>query len=299
MKIIQIIHNPTAGDGQHSKESLIQKVRAAGHGYHYVSTDDPGWKDFHLTDRDAFLVAGGDGTVRKLALELLENPSIQKKPIILLPLGTANNISETFNINPETFISKLDLSGAIKKYDCGRIRGLDEENYFLEGLGFGVFPELIKEMEKAELDDERPEVELQKTLVVLLNIVKSFKARKAKIKADSIKIKGSFLLIELLNIQNIGPNLKLAPGADPGDSFFELVMIPEENRDEFVTYLEKLIADKSEHIDLEKFVKTLRVKKVKMKWKGSEMHVDDELVQDYSGKSVTVEVIPEALEFFN
>lgn len=297
MKIIQIIHNPTAGDAQHSKESLINMVLRAGHEYSYASTDEAGWKDFYQNKRDAFLVAGGDGTVRKLAVELLTNPLIQRKPILLLPLGTANNISETLRISTESILSQLDLSGNIKKFDCGLIQGLDKETYFLEGLGFGIFPALIAEMDKSESNDLSPAEELNHTLEVLLSIVKEFKAKKAKIKVDGMKIKGSFLLVELLNIKTIGPKLKLNPNADPGDSYFELVMIPDEGRDELINYLENIIAGKSAHADMDKFVKTIRVKTVKMKWKGTEIHVDDDIVKGYSGKSFTAEVIPSALEF--
>jgi len=298
MKIIQIIHNPTAGDGNHSKESLADMVLQAGHEYTYASTDEADWKDFHQNKRDAFLVAGGDGTVRKLAVELLKNQIIQRKPILLLPLGTANNIAETLSISIENVSSHLNLSGKIKKFDCGFIEGLDKDTYFVEGLGFGIFPALIEEMENLKLKNVSPDEELRQTLETMLSLAKNFKAKKAKIKIDGMKIKGSFLLLELLNIQTIGPNLKLAPKADPGDSYLELVMIPEEGRDELVNFLEKIIAGKSEHADLDTFIKTIRVKSVKMKWKGTEIHVDDDIVKGYSGKSITAKVIPGALEFF-
>lgn len=294
MKIIQIIHNPTAGNENHSKESLINKVLNAGHEYNYASTDDTGWEDFHHLKRDAFLVAGGDGTVRKLAVELLENPHIQRNPIVLFPLGTANNISETLGISPE--VLDLDLLGSIKKFDCGMIEGLNKRSYFLEGMGFGVFPALIEEMDIKKLEFESPAEELKMTVEVLLNIVKNFKATKVKINADGIKIKGSFLLVELLNIQTIGPNLRLAPNADPGDAYFELVMIHENARDKFITYLENMMAGSMEQVDMENFIMTLRLKKVKIKGKGKVIHIDDEIV-DYTGKSITAEVIPSAIEF--
>jgi len=295
MEKIQIIHNPTAGEGRHSKEELIEMVTAAGFDYHYASTDEDGWKDFHMNKIDAYLVAGGDGTVRKLALVLLSNQLLQRKPIYLLPLGTANNIAETLSID---CINPLNKCNRIKNYDCGRIDGLGSEDFFIESLGFGIFPELIVAMEKEKLKEASPDEELGYTMEVLLRIVKNFKAKKAKIKVHGIKIKGSFLLIELLNIQHVGPNLKLAPDADPGDAYFELVMIPEEGREDLVNYIENIMQGKAEHVDPNRFIRTLKVKKAKMKWKGDEFHVDDDIVKGYSGKSFTVEVIPGALEFF-
>jgi len=295
MKTIQIIHNPTAGKGHHSKEQLIELVTAAGQGFHYASTEDSDWKDFHRNKIDAYLVAGGDGTVRKLAMVLLSNKLLQQKPIYLLPFGTANNIAET--LTPE-FDTQFDLKSKIKKYDCGRMDGLGSDEYFVESMGFGIFPELISAMEEEPLNGVGPEEELDRTLQVLLEIIKNFKAKKAKIKAHGIKIKGTFLLVELLNIQHIGPKLKLAPDADPGDAYFELVMIPEEGREDLIYYIKNLIQGKPNPVDPLRFIRTLKVKKVKMKWKGSEFHVDDDILGGYSGNKITGEVVPGVLEFY-
>ena len=40
-----------------------------------------------------------------------------------------------------------------------------------------------------------------------------------------------------MNTQSIGPNLNLAPFADPGDGQFEVILISERQRDEFATYV--------------------------------------------------------------
>jgi len=295
MKKIQIIHNPTAGAGSHSKEQLIEMVTVAGHQYHYASTDDKGWKDFQMNKIDAYLVAGGDGTVKKLATVLMSNPLLQRKPVYLLPLGTANNIAGTLSIQP---YDHLDFSQKIHKFDCGRIEGLGSEDFFIESIGFGIFPELIAEMEKEKLKGAGPMDELDRSMEVLLEIVKNFKARKAKIRIDGIKMKGRFLLVELLNIRQLGPNLNLAPDADPGDAYFELVMITEDGREELLNYLEHSKQGKPGHVDPNRFIHILKVKNVKMKWKGTELHVDDDIIKNYSGKNLTAEVMPGILEFF-
>jgi diacylglycerol kinase (ATP) len=297
MKKVQIIHNPTAGDGEHSREELISMVEEKGYAVRYSSTDEDNWRDFHSNEMDAILVAGGDGTIKKLAKVMLDKLPGSQLPIRLLPLGTANNIARTLKIPRHKGPSLADFEGEIDRFDCGKITGLPEETYFLESVGFGIFPELIAKMDKNNGSKETTSEKLQRGLEVLLEIVKNFKAQKAKIKVEGITIKGSFLLVELMNIPYLGPNLKLAPHVEQGDGYFNLVIIPEERRADLEDYLEKLINDRGEKVELEKFIKYLRVRKVTMKCKGAAVHVDDYLVKDYSGKSFELEIIPGALKF--
>lgn len=298
----QIIHNPTAGNGEHSKERLLDIFKKPGECFNYASTDDDGWEEFEKNNPDIIFLAGGDGTIHKLAAVLLKKKSIeQQTPIHLLPLGTANNIATTMEnfIKPDNFSWKPEMEG--KLFDCGRVKKLKDQFFFLESVGMGIFPELIYEMKKSKIEEEDPAKKLNRTLKVLLKIVREFKAEKAKIKIDGIKIKGTFLMVELMNIKFIGPNLKFAPNADPGDGFFDLIMISEDHRPAFEAYLEKLIDGKTPknqlETDLKTFVKTLRCRKAKLQWEGSKIHVDDDLISGYSGKKIKLKNSPEALYF--
>lgn len=299
MKKAQIIHNPTAGDGAHDKEAIVKQIKNAGFNLDYVSTDDEDWEAFTKNEMDVIFLAGGDGTVRKLAGALLKSGLCQKHiPIYLLPLGTANNIATTLdiinNLNSVSNENKED----IRKFTCGKINGLKEEGFFLEGVGFGIFPELISKMKETEKEGETPEEKLDRSFEVLLEIVKDYKPQKAKIKADGIKITGKFLLVELMNIKYIGPNLEFAPNADVEDEFLDLVLIPEKKRKILVKYIKGLKKGNSGFRNMENFVKILRVQKSKIKWKGSKLHVDDNLIEDYSGQKIKMKMNSHSLEFF-
>ena len=76
-------------------------------------------------------------------------------------------------------------------------------------------------------------------------------------------------------------------------------MIPEKRRADLENYVSALINEDGGEADLSGFMTALRVKKVKMKWDGPMLHVDDNLVSDYSGKSFNVKIIPGALEFLS
>ncbi len=83
MKVAKVLHNPNAGDGDNSDRDLIAALEAEGYRCSYLSTKEKGWekKDWdkiESEDIDFVVVAGGDGTVRKLAGELLERKLIKK-----------------------------------------------------------------------------------------------------------------------------------------------------------------------------------------------------------------------------
>lgn len=299
MKTVQIVHNPTAGNALHNKKDLVEFFQGSGHTVKYVSTDWENWEDLIDLAADFILVAGGDGTVHKMAAVLLNSKNKQKDypPIRLLALGTANNIAETL-LFPGSYSLQPGIGGkASQRFDCGRINGLDHKEIFLESVGFGVFPALISEMDKNPIEIVKTEEKLRQILKVLLKVVKDFKAQKAKVQADGINIKGSFLMLEVMNIRSVGPNLELAPDADPGDGYFDLVMVPESRRSQLEDHLEKMIKGEHNSRKVFEFAKIIRVQKVKVKWHGEHMHVDDTFVGDYSRNSVELDMIPSAMEF--
>lgn len=297
MKLAQIVHNPTAGDGDHGKQQLINRIKAAGYEVNYVSTDDDSWEDFLQNEPDIIFLAGGDGTIHKLAEVLLKEEVRQKNiPVRLMPLGTANNISKTIGIPPDEG-EEIQDSETAEAFDCGLVEGAGAGNFFLEGVGMGIFPELIAQMKDNKIEDEDPEEKLKRTLRYLLEIVQNYEPQKAKIKADGIRIKGKFLLLELMNVEYIGPNFRLAPGVDTGDGYFDLVMIPARNRKILEEYVTNLIEDKPQKYQLKELVHCLRVKKAKIKWSGSKIHIDDNLIADYSREKLKCKIIQGALRF--
>lgn len=300
MKKIQIIHNPGSGNGEHSKDDLLDLVSGSGYKAFYFSTDEEEWREFHKNKCDLILLAGGDGTVRRIAGELLKDHA-EKIPLYLLPLGTANNIAHTLGLSERLQNKDLQemLSNQLRNFDCGSISGYSDESFFVESMGFGIFPKLISEMKKDKVENEGPEEKLERTLRKLKQIVKNFKPQEATIKTDGMTIKGSFLLAEVMNIQSLGPNLKLAPNADPGDGYLDLVLIPANKRSQLENYLEQLLAGTAKDTDNLGFMRTMRIKKLKITWKGSYIHVDDNYSSDYSGEEIKLKIIPRAFQFLN
>ncbi len=299
MKKILVIHNPTAGDADQSKTELLSRLEHKERKISYISTQDEGWEDFSLDKEDIIVLSGGDGTVHKFVKTLLKrNKKERKIPIYLVPSGTANNIATTLKLkSPRDFYIEQNLKN-YQLFDYGKISGLSEQNFFLEGIGFGFFPELIRQMKDADdLPDETGEEKIERSLKVCREIVMHMKPQKIKIKANGEKIKDKFLLAEVLNIRQIGPNLQLAPLANPGDGLMDLILITPENRKLLLEYIDNLITGKAMKLDINKFVKARKVKKIKMKGKVSIMHVDDEILTGEEKYTFKIKVKQGVLRF--
>ncbi|GAB3324027.1 hypothetical protein GCM10027299_20880 [Larkinella ripae] len=296
MKIAQLLHNPGAGDEEHSKKELMALIESEGFVCRYASTKKDDWKNLK-TDVDFLVVAGGDGTVRKVAKRLLNRKLIEKPyPVALLPNGTANNIAGTLNIpidDPRPVVQSWHKDQR-KTFDIGLVEGLPKRHFFLEGIGYGVFPRLIKEMEDhQERSTDSPEEKLNVALEVLAEIVQSYEARPCQIEVDGVDYSGNYLLVEVMNIRSIGPKLVLAPAADPGDGQFEIVLVSENQRVGLLTYVQNRLNG----VEGDYWGTALKGKTIRMKWDGLEMHLDDQFIKSKKSRDLRIMLHEGALSF--
>ena len=295
MKIARLLHNPGAGDEEHTEDDLVSLIEANGFECRYSSTKGSGWKDLEA-DLDFVIAAGGDGTVRKITKELLNRKVIEQTfPIALLPLGTANNIAKTLEIEGETEeVIKSWRTAVLKKYDVGRVEGLQDGVFFMESLGYGLFPYLMQEMKKLDekLTDE-PEKKLKAALDLLLKITGTYEPERCQLTIDGKDFSGQFLMVEVMNTRSIGPNLLLSPDGDPGDGVLEVITVPESDRQKFADY----VAHKLNGEEATFTFDTIKAKVVEIAWVGTHLHVDDEVVKISEKTLVRIEIKPGLLEF--
>jgi len=295
MKTVQLIHNPGAGDEAHSKEALTQLIESAGYVCRYSSTENKNWQNID-PHTDLIAIAGGDGTIKKVAGALLKKePAVRQLPVAILPYGTANNIATSLNIkgSPADLIRSWQLSKTIS-IDVGKVNEGIEPSCFIESFGYGLFPYLIDEMERQGKNDiEEKDLKIKEALKLMHNFSHSYEPRDCELYINGEDHSGVFLMAEIMNTRFIGPNLFLSPYGHPGDGTFEVVLIPGEDQQKFAAYIDSKINDAEV---VYSFI-TIKAEDVRIKWKGTHVHIDDELPDVKESAPVHVQVQKNALVF--
>lgn len=285
-----IIYNPTAGGGRHSAEEVIAHFTGMGMEVTLSSTDDPQWADALKKPLQSLIVAGGDGTVHKVALEILDRDL--HLPMAVHPLGTANNIAKVLGtLRGDTPRKSLESI----PFDVGKISSSRVKGYFIESMGLGVFPKFIKAIKKEKDRDsiKRDNVQLLRKFT---DIVSHYKPRKTTISVEGIKIKGEFLLVELLNINFLGPNLDLSPKSVPSDGSFELCLVPGQRKEEFKEFLAHALLKGPGPSEMGPCFLRIPFKKIKLKSKDPHFHIDDGIL-DNPWKRIKVGLLQGRLNF--
>lgn len=293
---IKLLHNAKAGDESHSENKLISMIESKGFICDYSSIKSDDWSIPFETD--FVVVAGGDGTVKKTAKKLLDRRLVDKRfPVGILPLGTANNLSRSLNLELDNEKAiELWRRPRIKKFDIGRVYGIEKYDFFMEGMGYGIFPYLIHKMKSVDADlSDDPAKRLTVALNNLLKIIQSYKPVFAHVVVDGQDRSGEYLMVEIINIPSIGPNLVLAPEADSSDGFFEVVLVPENKRQVLETYVSNKLKGKETGLKLD----IIRGKQIYIKWQGTDGHVDDKLIKMKDHPEVKIENHPGLLEFLH
>ena len=183
----------------------------------------------------------------------------------------------------------------MRSIDIGRLRGLDDESFFMEGIGVGVFPKLMKEMKEQEDREENgPQEELRSAQQLFAEIVREYKPRFCHLIIDGEDFSGHYVLIEVMNIQAVRSNLELAPYADPSDGWFEIVLVPAEEQDDLATYARK----KAQGEESVYQFKTIKGKDIHLQWSTSLIHVDDQLIRAEKNTTIHIQLEPNLLVFF-
>jgi diacylglycerol kinase family enzyme len=275
---ITLMHNPKAGDAKHGKEQLMAALAEAGHHAIYQSTKEPGFKKALKQPADVVLAAGGDGTTAKVAFRLIDSGI----PMSVLPLGTANNLARAlgFVASPEEIIARLE-GGKKRVFDVGLATGPWGERYFFEGAGGGLLADYVhaakkEEKKNAKAEKLSKEQQMARHGALLRRMLHDYPVRQWKIKIDGRDISGRYILWEAMNIRSVGPVLHLAPGAATRDGRFDFVCARTADRALLMEHFDARVAGKKSKSPLP----TRRFRELRIFWKGSTIHLDDELFQN-------------------
>ncbi|MBV9619083.1 MAG: acylglycerol kinase family protein, partial [Verrucomicrobia bacterium] len=211
------MHNPKAGDREHGRKQLLKALSKAGHQARYQSTREKGWKKALRKETDLVVAAGGDGTVGKVASQLVDTGI----PLSVLPLGTANNLARSlgFTNSVDEIIRGLE-NGNKHALDVGVAQLPQTERYVFEGAGAGLLADHVAnadQKEKKKPKHASKEQEMTRHVSLLRRMLHDYPARKWKIEIDGKSIADRYILWEAMNIRSVGPALYLAPWATTKD----------------------------------------------------------------------------------
>ena len=269
---VTLVHNPTAGGtGKDDARRLEKMLERAGHEVRYVSSKDDDWKRALKKRADLVAVAGGDGTVGRVIRRMVG----RGVPVTLLPSGTANNIARTFGLLDRSFEDLVrGWEGTRRvKLDLGVAKGPWGERYFIEGVGAGLFANLLARPRKKAAKLGSPEEIVDRALRRLQDMAVHGEAVEVAAALDGKDISGRYLLFEAINLRYVGPNMFLAPNGKPGDGKLDVVLVTEDERAWLLEYLNRWQKNRERLAVLP----TQRGERLQIEWTGYELHVDDRL----------------------
>ncbi len=292
-----LIHNPKAGNQEHTRDTLRALLRKSGFTPTYHTIKNALRRPQLLQEGDFVAVAGGDGSVRKIALELVGT----QQRLAPLPLGTANNISTTLGISASTReVVEGWRHGISTKMDMGIAKGPWGNQWFVEGVGIGLVGRTISIVRAVDRADPREfnssEDKLRRDLSVLVSLAHDLPPVPVSLVVDGKNASGDFLSLEVLNIGRTGPGLRMATRADPSDGFLDMVVARASDRSRLLKNLHRCLG-RPEHKPI---LSSQKVRHLRLKIRGGEFRADDQVIVGRGevaskGMNIDVTVVPAAL----
>ena len=259
-----LIFNPNSGlVNLVTPRQLEEALRGAGYEVDYRPTCCEEGLDEVLEDVEGLIVAaGGDGTVRTIALRLIDRDA----NLAILPMGRANNIARTLGIqgNPLAVADGL-RHPRHRRFDVGSVCCPWGEEYFLETFGLGFFADTVAHLEPGE------ERSLPNVTAALAETLAEYESRPVRMRVDGEDRSGDYTVVEAFNTPQLGPRLKLAPEADPSDGQLHLLRVREGSSGELVGALTSLLID---GVEAPPSVSLDKGEEIDIVWDGFPFHVD-------------------------
>lgn len=275
---VTLIHNPSAGFGSPSRAELEMWLSDAGYAVNYQSSRTPGLTRALEQPGDLVVAAGGDGTVARV----LRAVAGRDVPVAIIPIGTANNVATSLGVLGAPRDLMAALRGApVRPMDVATASGPWGEARFVESAGLGLFASV--------LDDAARDADMGPLELVwargdrMRRMLTRESAAWRRIEVDGADRSGDCFFVAAFNTPAIGPQLPLAPAADPSDGLLELLVVRPEDRGPLEEYLDALTDDTATAFPLQ----TTACRSVRLEWEIGSGHLDDKLWPDSAPEDST------------
>ena len=278
-----LVHNPKAGSGRPSGDELLAALDAAGFSTTYCSTKTEDVDQALAQPADIVIVAGGDGTVAKIARSLNDRKTL----VAILPLGTANNIARCLGIagEPGALIKAL-RDAPVERLDIGLAVGPWGTRRFVEAVGWGA---LAKAVDR-DIDGASKQTRIERGRASFANIVADYPAKRLSFTADGETFEDELIFFEVLNLGMTGPRMIIGPTAQPGDQLLDIVSLPAERRQDMLDWLADGPDDRPAPLTIRK------ARKATLSWTDGPLRVDDQVFDAPElPNNIIVELEPDSL----
>lgn len=273
---IALVHNPDAGDGTYARDELRHLLETAGHRVQEFGKRTSDVVEAIRTAPDVLAVAGGDGTAARAAIASFEAGSTA--PLFILPTGTSNNIARSLGLDrPIPSLIRALAEADTARLDIGSAEGPLGANLFVEGAGVGFMGAMLHHppsRAKLAISAIRGVVTgtglASRQASGIARIIREQPALSLAIVADGEDLSGDYIGAEAMNIRELGPNIALAPGTDPGDGLLDLVLFLPDQREDLARRVERRTTAFDPPPSLAR-----RARRIELSWPADHGHVDD------------------------
>ncbi len=277
MDKVHVIVNPLSARGRTSQRwnAIKELIHHYFTEFKYIFTEQPRQateiaRDLLKDGFDLIIGVGGDGTVNEIANGYFHQDSQQAingdASLAIIPSGTGSDFVRSQRI-PRDFKRSIETikNSGVKTIDVGKITfNFDSAEagrssaYFVNVADFGLGAEVSRTCAAVPSRKRGP----FSYYLGLLSTIRNYKSKKVKVVIDdSEEISDRFLIGAVANGSIFGGGMIIAPGAEPDDGYFDLVLVEDMGRFEIVTSSRRLYTGTlPEHPK----VKVKRVKNIKV-----------------------------------
>jgi diacylglycerol kinase family enzyme len=278
-----LVHNPTAGSGRPTGEELLAALDAAGFSTVYCSTKNGDLEQALAQPTDIVIVAGGDGTVAKVARTLEDRKTL----VAILPRGTANNIARCLGIDGEAEELIRTLRGApVERLDIGVAVGPWGTRHFVESVGWGALAKAVNREGPKAGKRER----IERGRAAFAKAIAKAAPRRFTVLADGDEIEDDFIFVEAVNLGMTGPRILIDPTAEPGDHRLDVVHLTAGGREAMLDWLENGAEHEAPPL------KSRKAEKVTLAWHEGPLRIDDKVFAEPDLPSnIIIQLEPDSL----
>lgn len=298
-----ILVNPISGRGYAGKmiPRIEELLKSHNLDFEIVQTERP-WHAAEIAEDasrrgvDVIAVASGDGTANEAINGLMHarKAGFNHTAMSMLPVGTGNDAAYGLGFSPDLENAVAALARDVRhRVDVGFVRGGDfpEGRFFINGVGIGFDAAVGFAAVKIRWTRGL----LAYLIAALQTIFLYYKPPLVEIELNNEKITQPALMVSIMNGQRLGGGFYTAPEGDPSDGHLDICIASVAGRMRILTLLPHFLKGTQATQPEIRMERTGRITVRAVKGV-LPAHCDGETLC-YEGKELSVELIPQALDF--